>query len=189
MCDFLGAMKAFLKLCITSIELVILILLWWPGPIFIFTGQFEGKEGQVFFPTFECESAEPLLFLVFMKTFHWHPCWGGYCLRLTENAFREPPAFILTATGCTRGSWCTEADVTLALSIPSVQVATLTADLEKERSKVHALKLEIDKLKVSQCGWVSVLSQCGWVPVLSQCGWVSVCVCGWVSLCVCVCVR
>ena len=66
-------------------------------------------------------------------------------------------------------------------------MATLTADLEKERSKVHALKLEIDKLKVSQFGWVSVLSQCGWVPVLSQCGWVSVCVCGWVSVCVCVC--
>lgn len=31
-----------------------------------------------------------------------------------------------------------------------IQVATLTADLEKERSKVHALKLELDKVKVGQ---------------------------------------
>ena len=57
-----------------------------------------------------------------------------------------------------------------------IQVATLTADLEKERSKVHALKLELDKVKVGQPPYMrlSVCMQvctfvCGFVYITAFC--------------------
>ena len=54
-------------------------------------------------------------------------------------------------------------------------MATLTADLEKERSKVHALKLELDKVKVGQS-----LNMCLCVSLY-------VCVFACLSVCECVC--